>query len=75
MEKTKKQFDILVAMAEAKDALTQRELEKATGHSLGTINRVVKELTEAGYLREDRPEETENSFRPTEPMEELPYGA
>ena len=54
MEMTKKQFDILVAMAEAKDALTQRELEKGTGHSLGTINRVVKELTEAGYIADGR---------------------
>jgi len=54
MEMTKKQFDILVAMAEAKNVLTQRELEKGTGHSLGTINRVVKELTEAGYIADGR---------------------
>ena len=48
MELTKKQFDILVALAEAKAPLKQRELEKLTGHSLGTINRAVRELTEAG---------------------------
>ena len=48
MELTRKQFDILVAMAESKTPLKQRELEKCTGHSLGTINRVVRELNEAG---------------------------
>lgn len=50
MELTKKQFDILVALTEAKTALTQRDLEKETKYSLGTINRTVKELTEAGYI-------------------------
>ena len=48
MELTKKQFDILVAMAEAKEPMKQRALEKRTGHSLGTINRAVRELSEAG---------------------------
>ncbi|MBP5208272.1 MAG: NTP transferase domain-containing protein, partial [Clostridia bacterium] len=50
MELTKKQFDILVKLAEAKAPLSQRDLEKSTGHSLGTINRIVKELGEAGYI-------------------------
>ena len=50
MDLTRKQFDILAAMVESKTALTQRELEKLTGHSLGTVNRVLKELTEAGYV-------------------------
>lgn len=54
MELTRKQFDILVAAAEVNSQMTQRELEKATGHSLGTINRVVKELTEAGYIADGR---------------------
>ena len=48
MELTKKQFDLLVAMAEAKEPMKQRALEKRTGHSLGTINRAVRELSEAG---------------------------
>lgn len=30
--------------------MTQRELEKLTHHSLGTINKVFKELAELGYL-------------------------
>ena len=52
MNLTRKQFDILVALAESKEVLSQRDLEKATGHSLGTINRAIKELTEAGYVSE-----------------------
>jgi len=50
MELTRKQFDILVAVEQEKRSLTQRELEKITGYSLGTINRTVKELTAAGYI-------------------------
>lgn len=50
MDLTRKQFDILVALTEAQTALTQRDLEKETGHSLGTINRTVKELNELGFV-------------------------
>ena len=46
MELTREQFDILETMATSKTALTQRDLEKLTKHSLGTINRTVKELTD-----------------------------
>ena len=52
MNLTRKQFDILEAMATSKSDLTQRDLEKATKHSLGTINRTVKELTDLGYVSE-----------------------
>lgn len=48
---TRKQFDILEALALAGKALSQRDLEKVTGHSLGTINRTVKQLTELGLAR------------------------
>lgn len=47
---TRKQFDVLEVLATNKEQLTQRELEIITGHSLGTVNRVLKELTEAGYV-------------------------
>ena len=49
MSLTRKQFDILAALAEAKTALTQRQLEDAAKRSLGTINRTMKELKDAGY--------------------------
>lgn len=49
MPLTRKQFDILEQLA-ATEAATQRALEKATKHSLGTINKVLKELTDLGYV-------------------------
>lgn len=52
MELSRKQFDVLEALATSKEVLTQRDLEKRTGHSLGTINRVMKELTEQGFASE-----------------------
>lgn len=50
MDLTRKQFDVLAALTDADSSLTQRELEKATGYSLGTVNRTLKELTEAGFV-------------------------
>ena len=50
MALSRKQFAILVALKEAETALTQRELEKTTGFSLGTINKVIKELSEEGLI-------------------------
>lgn len=48
MTLSKKQFDVLVALTEGK--LSQRELEEKTGHSLGTVNKAVKELSAEGYI-------------------------
>lgn len=50
MELTRKQFEILETLATTKESLTQRELEKRTGHSLGTVNKVLKELADLGYV-------------------------
>ena len=50
MALTRKQFDILEALVSSKNGLTQREIEKKTGYSLGTVNRTVKELTDLGYV-------------------------
>ena len=52
MELTRRQFDILEALATNKTVLSQRNLEKVTGHSLGSINKTVKELTDLGYMEE-----------------------
>ena len=52
MELTKKQFCILEALATSKSILTQRDLEKTTEYSLGTINRTVKELNDLGYMKD-----------------------
>ena len=50
MDLTRKQFDILAALSESKEASTQGELKKETGYSLDTVNRVLKEMAEAGYI-------------------------
>lgn len=50
MELTRKQFDVLEVLATNREQLTQREMEKLTNYSLGTVNRVLKELAEAGYV-------------------------
>lgn len=50
MTLTRKQFDVLEVLATTKESLTQRELEKKTGHSLGTVNRTLKELSDLGNV-------------------------
>ena len=49
-ELSRKQFDILSILAEETAPLTQRQLEERTGYSLGTINRVMREFSELGYV-------------------------
>lgn len=50
MKLTRKQFDVLASIEEAKKALSQREISEKTGYGLGTINKIVKELTDCAYL-------------------------
>ena len=47
---SRKQFDILALLAEAKGPLSQRQIEEASGYSLGTVNRIVQQLTELRYM-------------------------
>ena len=50
MPLTRKQFGILEALITSETRLSQRELEKITGYSLGTVNRTVRELIALGYM-------------------------
>lgn len=50
MTLTRRQFDVLETLAVSRTTMTQRELEKATKYSLGTINKALKELVELGYV-------------------------
>ncbi len=52
MELTRRQFDILEELAVSGSSKTQRELEKTTGYSLGSINRSIRELTDLGFISE-----------------------
>ena len=45
---SRKQFDILEQLVDG--PLSQRQIREATGMSLGTINRTMKELNDAGYV-------------------------
>ena len=54
MKLTHKEFDVLSALAMASGTLTQRGLEKATRHSLSTINRVCKTLSENGLIKDGK---------------------
>ena len=50
MSLSKKNFDLLALLASAKEKLSQRELSEKTGYSLGTVNKSIKELKEAGLV-------------------------
>ena len=50
MSLSRKQFDLLEKIATSQTPLTQRSLEKLTSYSLGTINKVMKELADLGYV-------------------------
>lgn len=63
MKLTKKQFDVLVALTEGK--LSQRELEEKTGHSLGSINKAIKELSAEGLVVDGKI--TDDGFLALEP--------
>lgn len=47
---TKKEFDVLVSIAESEVILSQRDIELKTGVSLSTVNRIIKDLAEKGYI-------------------------
>lgn len=50
----KKEFDILVALTQSENAMTQREIAEKTKLSLGTVNKAMKELIEKGYISAGR---------------------
>lgn len=50
MTLSRKQFDILEVLATSGKQLSQRNLEKLTGYSLGTVNKSVKELISLGLI-------------------------
>ncbi|SCW53723.1 CTP:phosphocholine cytidylyltransferase [Ruminococcaceae bacterium YRB3002] len=54
IELSRKQFDILEALATAEAPLTQREIERRTSHSLGTVNKVSKELADMGFINDGK---------------------
>lgn len=51
---TKKQFDILTLLEQADSSLTQREIAQKTNVSVGTVNKVMQELEEYGFIAGSR---------------------
>ena len=51
MRLSHKEFDVLCCMAQTNGSVTQRKLEETTRHSLSTINRVCKTLSENGLIK------------------------
>lgn len=51
---SKKQFEVLTALVDNTMELSQREISTATSFSLGTVNKVMKELCELGYVEDGR---------------------
>ena len=51
---SKKQFEVLTALIDNTTELSQREISTATSFSLGTVNKVMKELGELGYVEDGR---------------------
>ncbi len=51
---TRRQFDILNVLATESSPLTQRQLEEKTNHSLGTVNRTMRELSQMGYVADSQ---------------------
>lgn len=62
---TKKQFDVLNYLTEQNTKILQRNIAKGTGLSLGTVNKVMGELTKSGYVAEGQI--TEQGFEALEP--------
>ncbi len=50
MKISRKQFDILEVLASSCNALSQRDIKEKCVHSLGTVNKNVKELNELGLM-------------------------
>lgn len=49
-ELTRKQFDVLETLKAASIPLTEQDLVKITGYSLGIVNRTLKDLSNTGYI-------------------------
>ena len=65
MKLSRKQFDILEALASSDRQLPQRQLKEVTGYSLGTINKILKELNELEFTRNGKI--TDNGYGALEP--------
>ncbi|MBE6542846.1 MAG: winged helix-turn-helix transcriptional regulator [Ruminococcaceae bacterium] len=52
MSLSKKQFDVLCTLEKSKKNLSQREIARRTGFSVGTVNKILTEFTSKGWVSE-----------------------
>ncbi len=65
MDISRKQFDILEILASSDEPLSQRDIKDKCVHSLGTVNKIVKELNELGLMQDGKI--TKEGFASLEP--------
>lgn len=54
MKLTKKQFEILVFLEAQRTSSSQRELAAGTGISLGSVNKIITEFSDLGFVRDGK---------------------
>ena len=52
MELSKKQFDVLCTLEKSKKNISQREIARRTGYSVGTVNKIVAEFNSLGLIND-----------------------
>ena len=62
---SRKQFEVLTCLEKNRERITQREISKITNMSIGSVNRVVSELIDLGYLADGML--TESGYSALEP--------
>ena len=50
----KKDFDVLVLLEQSNEALTQRKIASLLGYSVGAVNKIVKSLTDDGFMADGK---------------------
>ena len=50
----KKEFEILALFEQSLEPLTQRKITSSLGFSIGTVNKIIKSLTESGYIQDGK---------------------
>lgn len=50
----KKEFEILALFEQSAEPLTQRKITSSLGFSIGTVNKIIKSLTENGYIQDGK---------------------
>ena len=50
----KKEFDVLVLLEQSTEALTQRKIASILGFSIGAVNKIVKTLSDSGYMADGK---------------------